>query len=65
MSDAERTKRYRERQAAGLVMVSIAIEPTLVSEWLVDTGFLEEWNVADLGPVKAALQEAVGFWSRP
>jgi hypothetical protein len=64
MSGAERTRVYRERKRAGLAMVSIAIEPTAVSEWLVDTGFLEAWDVTDLSAVQAALQEAVAVWSQ-
>jgi hypothetical protein len=64
MSGSERTQRYRQRQRAGLVIVTLAIEPTAVSEWLVDCGFLEAWDAADLNAVQAALQEAVAAWSR-
>jgi hypothetical protein len=63
-SGADRTRAYRERQRAGLVMVTIAIEPVAVAEWLVDTGFIEQWDVVDLGAVRAALEQAIGFWSR-
>jgi hypothetical protein len=63
-SGVERTRRYRARQRAGLVMVSLAIEPTAVSEWLVDYGFLEEWDVQDHDRVQLALQEAVAFFSQ-
>jgi hypothetical protein len=59
MSGSDRTRRYRERQKAGLVMVTLAIEPTAVGEWLVDTGFLEQWDVDDLNAVRAALEQAV------
>jgi hypothetical protein len=64
MSDAERSKRYRERQRAGLVMVTIAIDPTAVGEWLVDCGFLEAWDVENLDAVREALEQAIGFWCR-
>jgi hypothetical protein len=64
MSGTDRTRRYRERKAAGRVMIQIAIEPTLVSEFLVDTGFLEAWDVADLSAVRAALEHAIEIWSR-
>jgi hypothetical protein len=64
MSGSERTQRYRARQHAGLVMVSLAIEPVAIGEWLVDCGFLEAWDAADLSAVQAALQDAVAVWSR-
>jgi hypothetical protein len=30
---------------------------------MVDTGFFEAWNVTDLGAIREALEQAVGFWS--
>jgi hypothetical protein len=63
MSGSDRTKRYRERQRAGLVIVSIAIEPTAVGEWLVDRGHLEQWDVEDPSAIRAALEQAIAVWS--
>jgi hypothetical protein len=63
MSDAERTRRYRTRKAAGVVMMTIAIESTAVGEFLVDRGFLEQWDVDDLSAVRAALEQAIEVWS--
>jgi hypothetical protein len=64
MSDVERSRRYRERQRAGLAMVSIAIEPGLVGELLVDGGFLEPWDADNLDAIRAALEQAIEVWAR-
>jgi hypothetical protein len=61
----ERQKRYRARQRAGLVVISIAIEPIAVGEWLCDHGFLEASEVEGHQRMQLALQEAIAAWSAP
>jgi hypothetical protein len=65
MSGSARTQRYRARKRSGLVVLSIQIEPVTLGEWLCDLGFLETWDVADLGAIRTALEHAIAQWAQP
>jgi hypothetical protein len=62
-SSYDRLKRYRARARVGRIVLPIELDAGAVGDLLVELGFLQAWDAGDRGKLRAALEEAIGFWS--
>jgi hypothetical protein len=63
-SSYDRLKRYRARARCGRIVLPIEIDFGAVADLLVSAGFLAEWDLADRGAIKHALEAALDFWAQ-
>jgi hypothetical protein len=59
----EKLKRCRQRKRNGRGCLTIEIDLGAVGDLLVDTGFLEAWDLEDRAKLRAALEHALEVWS--
>jgi len=59
----ERVKRHRALQRAGLIALTIRVDPVELAHLLADTGFLPTGD-DDRPALAAALERAIGVWTR-
>ena len=64
LTAAEKVKRHRARHRAGEAVLPIQVNLNRVADWLVDQHQLAEWDADDREKIRAALEQAIGFWSR-
>jgi hypothetical protein len=64
MSGSDRTKRYRQRQRSGLAVMQITIDFGAVGDLLIEHEFLQAWDAADRGKLRAALELALDAWAQ-
>jgi len=61
---AERQRRYRQRRSEQRGVLQVEADLFMLSDLLVEKGFLQQWDSEDRSKVTAALQEALSVWSR-
>ena len=67
MTQADRTRRYRQRQNAprgGQIVLPVEVNHIPLIEALLDAGRLEETQCGDRSALSAAVQKIVGDWQK-
>jgi len=62
-SSNERVKRHRALQRAGLIALTIRVDPVELAHLLAETGFLPPGN-DDRPALASALERAIAVWAR-
>jgi hypothetical protein len=60
---AERTRRRRLRQKAGLVVLRVEVNAFAIADALVEAGHLPEWDADDRSAIVAGLERYLAAWS--
>jgi hypothetical protein len=61
---SQRTKRYRQRQRNGLIVLSVTVDLAALIDLLVDGDFLVNYT-ENREKIREALEVAIAVWSRP
>ena len=61
---ADKMRRYRRRQKAGRVMLTIEVDVTALTDFLADRGFIMPWDADDRAAIAKALATALDVWAR-
>jgi hypothetical protein len=63
LSDSEKVKRHRARKRAGEAVLPIRVNVGAVGDFLLDHGFIAEWDMGDRDKIREAIESALRVWS--
>jgi hypothetical protein len=61
---SQRVKRSRRRKRNGRAVLKIEVNVGGLADFLVDAGYLQQWNDSDRRAIERALAQAIEVWAR-